>query len=432
MTMITRRRFLAAGTSVAAAGLFTGTRATAAPAPDIRIGTVFPTKTGDSFVRASVNDYIGTAGRIGALLAETQLGTAVESQGASLDVLFTTSPTADVAIRAGERLVETGNIHALVGGVGEGQAQVLAEIAARARIPFFNIGETSDAFRREALSPYLFHIEASDAMYLDAMGQLAAREGLTRWIVAAGTDDHGLALAARAERAASKAGCTIVKSVGVPPAIPVYYSQVEEMAEVEADVIFVLVDYLDLFPLMVQMEEQGITTPVLNFPHTITQTRDFFAASRNRLPVLNPQYHLALWEATDTRAGAEDFNLQVRARYAEPADPTAWAAYHAIKIIVDTVLATGSTEASAMIAYLEDPATTFDLAKGPGVSFRPWDHQLRQPLAVVEVDNDVVWRERELPTRIAIGRYAGSLPVEQPGSDTASWLDSLGDGPEED
>jgi branched-chain amino acid transport system substrate-binding protein len=431
MSIITRRSFLAGASAAATAGLVSPVLANTTTPPVIRIGTVFPARTGSSFIRASVNDFIGTAGRIGALLADTQLGTAVEAQGTKLEVLLSTSPTVDAAVRAGERLVETGEICALIGGIGEGQAEALAAIASQAQVPFFNVGETSDAFRRDGASRYVFHVEASDAMYLDAMGQLAAEQGLTRWAIISDTGDRGTALAARAERAAAKSGCEIAGTVMVPPALPVYFAEIEDLMAVEADVIFVLAEYQDQFPLMVQMEELGVTTPVLSFPHTITQTRDFIAASRSRLPILNPRHRVALWDTTNTAPGAEDFNLQVRARYAEPADPTAWAAFHAIKIIIDTVRATGSTDAEAMIAHLENPETTFDVAKGPGVSFRSWDHQLRQPLAILEIDDDVVWRQLQLSSRIDVAQYTGSVPMGEPGDDVVAWLDTLGDGPGE-
>ena len=428
---ISRRNFMAGATALATAGLAAPALSQNSLPQAIRIGTIFPARTGASFIRASVNDFIGTAGRLGAVLADTQLGTAVSGQGSDLDVLLASSPTSDAAVRAGERMVETGDICALVGGVGEGQAQVLAEIATRSGIPFFNIGETSDAFRREAASPYVFHIEASDAMYLDAMGQLAASQGHMRWAVVSDTSARGAALARRLERSAEKAGCAIAGNVSIVPGVPVYFDEVDQLAEIEADIVFILINFQDQFPFMVQMEELGITTPVLSFPHTITQTRDFIAASRNRLPILTPRHRVALWDPTNLEPGAEDFNLQIRARYAEPADPTAWSSYHAIKIIVDTVMATGSVEPDAMVAHLEDPETTFDVAKGPGVSFRPWDHQLRQPLATLEVDDEVVWRQLQLASRIDVARYTGSLPEGEPGEDPRRWLDTLGDGPED-
>lgn len=429
MSILTRRRFLLGTSGIVGSAVLAPHLASAATPADIRIGTVFPVRTGASFIRASVNDFIGNAGRIGALLADTQLGTRVEGEGGTLDILLAASPTVETAIRAGQRMVEAEKVHALVGGVGAGQAEALAEIAAAAQIPFFNVGETSDAFRRDAFSPYLFHVEASDAMYLDAMGQLAVQAGQTRWLVVSDDSDRGQALSARVDLTAEKAGCTIAGKIEVQTASPVYFSDIDEMSEIDADVIFVLINYEDFFTLMVQMEQEGVTVPVLTFPHTITQTRDFVAASRGRLTVLNPAKHVALWETTRTDGGAGDFNLQVQARYAEPADPTAWASFHAIKIIVETIEATGSTDADTMIAHLEDPETTFDVLKGPAVSFRPWDHQLRQPLAIVEVNDDVVWREREIASRIEVAADAGSLPEGEPGTDVAAWLDQLGDGP---
>jgi branched-chain amino acid transport system substrate-binding protein len=429
MTFITRRRFVIGASATLGAGLLAPSLARAAVPAEIRIGTVFPVRTGTAFILGSVNDFIGTAGRVGALLADTQLGTQTEAQGSSLEILFAAAPTVETAIRAGERMVEAEGIHALIGGVGEGQAAALAEIAARAGIPFFNVGETSDAFRRDAFSPYTFHVEASDAMYLDAIGQLASQQEQKRWLVVSDDSEQGMALAARVDLAAEKSGCSIVGKIEVRTGGPVYYDAIDEMAAADADVIIILVNYQDFFALMVQMEDEGITTPVLTFPHTITQTRDFIAASRERLTVLSPHRHIALWETTRTEDGADDFNLQIQARYSEPADPTAWASFHAIKIMVESVLAVGSTDADAIAAHLEDPDTTFDVLKGVGVSFRPWDHQLRQPLALVEVNTDVVWREREIATKIDIASDAGSLPADEPGDDVAAWLDTLGDGP---
>ena len=57
---LSRRAFLAAG--AAALSLPAIGRINAAEAKAVSIGTVFPSKTGPSFVRASVNDFIGDGG----------------------------------------------------------------------------------------------------------------------------------------------------------------------------------------------------------------------------------------------------------------------------------------------------------------------------------------------------------------------------------
>lgn len=428
MTSFSRRAFLAASTAALSLGAIG--KAGAQSAQPVRIGVVLPSKTGATFVRASVNDFIGEEARMGAVLADSQLDSVAEADGFVLQLQMATSPTVDAAIRAGERLVETGNICALIGGVGEGQAEALAEIASRAKIPFFNIGETSDLMRKDQCSRYVFHVEASDAMYVDALGQLAAAQGYRNWYVVADQTERGQGLLERANVAAEKAGCTIVGSSSVREAQSVYYREVDELALDEADVVLVLIQAFDQFPFILAMEEAGIATPLLTFPYTITQTRDYISAARYRLPRLNPSHRVALWETTNPAPEAEAFNERIRAQWGEGADPTAWATFHAIKIVLESVIATGSIEADTLIAHLEKPDTTFDLLKGPGVSFRPWDHQLRQPLYGITVDQEAEWHIMDLDSRIGIARFDSVIPSGEPGADAVAWLDTLGDSSE--
>jgi len=426
VTMLSRRHFLAG--SAAALSMAPFARALAADTKTLRIGVVLPSKTGGDFVRASVNDFIGDAARWGATLADNDLGRVAQAAGIRLDLLMSTSPTVEAAIRAGERLVETGNIDAMVGGVGEGQAQVLAEIATAAKVPFFNLGESDDALRQAGCSRYVFHMEASDAMYLDALAQLAKAQGYQRWYVVSDDTPRGQALAARAAVSAQKADAEIVGSLEVRAAQSIYYDDVDTVKEASADMILILLQAFDQFSFMLQMEDAGIVTPVLSFPHTITQTRDFIAAARFRLPTLNPRHRIALWETTDPDSERQAFNEKIRAQWGEGADPTAWAAYHAVKILLETVIATESTEADAIIGHLEAPETTFELLKGPGTGFRPWDHQLRQPLYGVSVDQDAVWERMNLDSRIGIAAYEGSYPAGAvDDADPVGWLDQLGD-----
>ncbi|QMV03658.1 ABC transporter substrate-binding protein [Devosia sp. D6-9] len=422
---LSRRAFLAAGAatlSLPAIG-----RINAAEAKAVRIGTVFPSKTGPSFVRASVNDFIGDGGRMGAMLAESQLGGVAEANGLQLKLLTATSPTVEAAVRAGERLVETGDICALVGGIGDGQAHELAKIAAKAKIPFFNVGETDDALRGAGCSRYVFHVEASDAMYLDAMAMVALAQGQKKWHVVTDTTRRGKAMLARLKTAAGKVGATVVGETAVPAALSIYYDDVDRMKDTEADLVMVLLQAFDQFSFILQMEEAGIKVPVSSFPHTITQTRDFIAAARYRLPTLNPRLRVALWETTNPAPDAHAFNELIRAQWGEGADPTAWSSYHAIKIILETVMATGSTEAEALIDHLEKPDTAFDALKGTKLSFRPWDHQLRQPLFTIAIDQDAEWSRMDLDSRINVAKLDGSLPSGEAGADPQAWLDSLGD-----
>ncbi|HEY4200624.1 MAG TPA: ABC transporter substrate-binding protein [Devosiaceae bacterium] len=428
MATITRRHFLAAsGSAALSIGLFGNARAQEAAAKPLRVATVFPSSTGQSLIKASLNDYIGDGGRMGAVLADSLVGDAASKQGLQLTILLANSPTVDAAIRAGERLVEIEDIHALIGGVGDGQAEALSAIAEKAGIPFFNVGETSDALRK-ACRRHTFHVEASDAMYLDALANLSAAQKYSRWFVVHEDTDTGAALLQRAKDAWTRLGNgEVVGAAAVQHAKLLYNEDLDSLAKSGADVVVLLLDDADQIAFLQQQEVAGIKLPSLTLPHTLTQTRDYIAAARYEAKTTNPTHRIALWDTTMTANGAGEFNDRYKSQYGEPADPTAWSAFHAIKIMADTVHAVGSTDADAVIKHLESPDTTFDVLKGPGVSFRPWDHQLRQPLYAIKVDQNLEWSRTSLDSRINIATFDGEVPAATAGDHPQKRFDKLGD-----
>ncbi len=429
-----RRLFLAgAGAALAAPALAPAARAQ--EAKSLRIGLVAPSSSGLTVMAASLNDHIGDAARQGALSAEATIGNDAREVGFDLVVLPANAPSPEAASRAARRLVATADLDALVGGVGEGQAGLLAEIAEEARIPFFNVGAPSDALRTARCFRYTFHIEASAAMYLDTMVRWGAEQGYRRWFVVHQDDDEGVAMRDRAAQAIGRhgAGGEFVGASAATPQLPFYGQQLNAARSADADAIMVLLSDVDQVAFVAQQESVGPLVPLVLFPHPNTQTRDYIAAIRQYAPVTNPDFRFALWDPTLSGEGAEDFNAHYLSRWGDPADPPSWAAYSALRVILEAAKATGGFDPDDVVAYLEDPATTFDLFKGPGTSFRPWDHQLRQPLILVRVDQDAVW-DRNLPTtRVGVASAAGIIP-DTAGSEAnpRDLLDQFGDGPEAD
>src|SRR5438270_2271553 len=90
-----------------------------------------------------------------------------------------------------------------------------------------------------------------------------------------------------------------------------------------------------------------------------------------------------LWIGTLERYGASQINGRYRNKYRMPMDAGAWAGWVAIKIAAEAALRAHSTHAAALVSYLEARSTSFDGHKGWPLTFRPGDHQLRQPLYVV-------------------------------------------------
>ena len=430
---LTRRRLLVLGGTAVAAKLCGVSLGQVSVANSIRIGAVFPTKTGEMAIRTSIYDVIGEAARMGAILAGDELGTQADPLGMRLEVLLASSPNADAAFRAGQRLVATEGVSALIGGLGEGQAEALSAVANEHRIPFFNIGSPSAALRGEICSRYTFHVEASAAMYLDALADWFAESDHRRWFVIYEDSGEGAALHDRAVKAITQhqAGGEVVGAAAVVPEQPVYTAEVEAIRRADADVVLLLLDPLDQIPFLAQSESMGLDVPMAPFPDPVTQTRDYFATARYQAPRVGPGHRIVLWETTLEANGAGELNDHFMARWGEPVNPTAWAAYQAVKIFYNAVVSTGTLEGSVLVDYLESPEAVFDVQKGTGVSFRSWDHQLRQPLYVVNIDPEAEWGP-ELTRRVELVDLVGELPAA-PTSDIlpAERLDLLGDGPGE-
>lgn len=395
----------------------------------LRIGIVIPSRTGEVPVASSVNDYTGEAARLGIRLAESRLADDAEDRGLRLDLLLANAPSPRAAERAARRLVEVEQIAALVGGIGDGQARVLMAIAEEAGIPFLNVGDTQDALRGPECNRHTFHLEASDAMYLDAMASLAVTEGRSRWFVVHEDGPAGAALLARAGDALEKFSedGEIVGAAAVPAGKSAYTEEIDAADRLGADQIVLLLDPFDQMVFIGQQEFAAAQVPILAFPHTLTQTRDYIAAARYFAPRANPPLRVALWESTIDEGAAGAFNDTYRSRFGEPTDPTAWSTFSAVRILIEAAAATGSTAPAALIDHLSGSGAEFDLLKGPATSFRPWDHQLRQPLYVVRVDQEVEWQRMSLPSRIAIAELAGQLPGPEPGEDATAALDRFGD-----
>ena len=132
-------------------------------------------------------------------------------------------------------------------------------------------------------------------------------------------------------------------------------------------------------------------------------------------------------QATLDAYGARELNARFAARWGRPMDSAAWAGFQAMKIAFEGAQFGGGADAESIAAYLARDGSVFDVHKGIGCSFRPWDHQLRQSLYLVKVNAEAPsgMRVQELNARADL---VGELPaIYMPGTDPVERLDQLGD-----
>ena len=108
-------------------------------------------------------------------------------------------------------------------------------------------------------------------------------------------------------------------------------------------------------------------------------------------------------------------------RFGRPMEARAWANWAAVKLVVEGMLRGPSADRRALVTYLEG-SPPFDGHKGKALTFRDWNHQLRQPLYVVKV------RDSRPENAWDLMDVVGEIPAPAaPGKSAAELLDTLGD-----
>lgn len=121
-----------------------------------------------------------------------------------------------------------------------------------------------------------------------------------------------------------------------------------------------------------------------------------------------------LWSSRLEKYGASQLNDRFSAAYSAPMSPAAWAGWFAVKAVWEAMLRSRSDDPSSIAAYMASESAEFDGHKGAPLSFRKWDHQLRQPLYALD-DSGKGGGVQDVPD---LGR--SSLPARE-------LLDTIGD-----
>lgn len=235
----------------------------------------------------------------------------------------------------------------------------------------FNIRHGDDALRGEDCAPVLFHTIPSDAMLMDALAQYLAKKRWSDVLILEGEAAADRVMSAAFQEAARKFR---LKVVDVRPFVLSNDPRLRDQTNVplltgdaDYDVVF-LADTLGEF---------GRYVPY--------QTLDPRPVVGSEGLVSSP------WHWTWERHGAPQLNQRfdrIAERRMTGAD---WAAWAAVKAIVEAMARTQSREIAVLRDYLTGDAFTLDTYKGAPGNFRPWDHQLRQAV-LLHTHNAVIAR----------------------------------------
>ena len=303
---------------------------------------------------------------LGRAFSGAELGLADGQQiGRVIGANFTLRRAAGASV---EELAET-----VRGWVGEGVHFVVADLPADALVALadaiagqpvllFNATAPDDILRGAECRANVAHIYPSHLMLTDALTQYLVLKKWSDMLVLQGPLPEDQALVEALQRSAQRFGAEIVE---VRPFVLTNDPRMRDQSNVA--LLTAGADY-DVVYVADTDGEFGRYVPYqTNDPRPVVGTTGLVADA----------WHWA-WE----RQGAPQVNSRFEQLAGRRMTGQDWGAWIAIKAIVQGVLRSKSTEFEPVRDFLFSDQLNLDGTKGNPMSFRSWDHQLRQPLLV--------------------------------------------------
>lgn len=235
----------------------------------------------------------------------------------------------------------------------------------------FNGRVADDDLRLDLCFPQVFHTALSRAMRADALIQFLVWKKWTELFLFAGSTEGDRAYADAIRRAAKKFGAEIVAedSYGYDPIARrtdsghIQVQRQMPLATQAAD---------DDYDVMIAIDEHEIFGEYLPFntfaPRPVAGTHGLVASSWHRVQ--------EQWGSTQIQRRF----TEIAGRWMEERDYGAWLG---VRAIGEAVTRTNSADNAKLRAHLRSADFALGGFKGVGLSFRPWNQQMRQPVLLV-------------------------------------------------
>ncbi len=242
-------------------------------------------------------------------------------------------------------------------------AERLAALAAASRgkpLLLVNVAAGDDGLRQQDCQPGLLHTAPNEAMLADALAQYLASRKWRKVLALVGPQPADQARGAAFAAAAKRFGLKLVATRPFELSNDPRRRELGNIALLSAGEDYDAVYIADTDG---EFARDALYRTVLPRP---------VVGSAGLVP---EAWHWA-WE----RHGAPQLNSRFQRAAGRPMRGADWAAWVAVKGVVEAALRTGGDDFDELAAYLRGPEIVIDGFKGARLSFRPWDGQMRQPL----------------------------------------------------
>jgi ABC transporter substrate binding protein (PQQ-dependent alcohol dehydrogenase system) len=260
----------------------------------------------------------------------------------------------------------------------EGDALIVADLEAAdllavADLPeaknsiIMNIRSSAEALRQEECRPNVFHIIPDWAMRADALGQYLIVKKWPRWLVIRGDSAADKDYLAQVERTAKRYGGKIVQEV-VYPYPPGSRNLDSGYQQVQAQI-----------PIVTEQTPDHDVVWVID-------TDEFFGdylpyrTYKSDLVVGTQGLQAVAWDKSYTEYGSMTFQNDLFKRAKRDATERDYTAWLGVRALTDAAMRAGKTTVPEIKEFILSKDFNLEGHKGIALNFRPWDHQMRQPV----------------------------------------------------
>ena len=271
------------------------------------------------------------------------------------------------ALAAGQRL--------FVAGLPAATLLRLADTGGARDAVILDAATTDDRLRGADCRGAVLHMLPSRAMLADALMQYLVKKDWRRIMLLTGRDPADKLYADAVRRSAEKFQVTIradrpwIFNAAAQQADTGHFQVNDEVAQATGGVSY---------DVLVVADEAGHFGQDLAYR---TDTPRPVAGTQGLVP--------AAWSPVMDEYASTQLQLRFRRLAGRPMTSADYGAWLAVRAVGEAATRGGSTDPGRIIAYLHSPAFAVSGYKGPELSFRSWDGQLRQPVLLAD-DRSVV------------------------------------------
>ncbi len=380
-TRLSRRALLKGAAGAATLGSLGFPAIVRAQADAIRVGHLTP--------RTGFLGQLGDYGFKASAMAIEEANAAGGVLGRKLELIAEDSVNPGVAVTKTQKLVERDKVACLLGEISSASALAIGEQANRYKVVYINTGANSDELRGKNCNRYMFHVEGCNTMYTKTIGRWQAAKNLikgAKWYMLTADYAFGHDLYRVSSRFLTENGGAVMANDMVPTNTQDYSAYILKIRQAKPDFVYINLAGTDQTTFLKQYREFNLPFPLAG---GVMDTVPFWAAG---LDALSGHWQ-SLWYHGLTVPASQAFTRRFSGKYGMPPDNQAWGDYVGVKILLQAMAETKTTDAPKLVEYFEKGAS-FDILKGRKGMFRAWDHQLLQEMYVVKVKDKAAAKDK--------------------------------------